>query len=502
MILITFIPLLYPPIPPVVDLMGHMARYRVELDLAHSPDLQRFYEFHWKPVGNLGVDLLVIPLSKLFGLETAVRLIVMAIPPMTVAGFLWVAREVHNRLPPTVLFALPFAYGHAFLFGFLNFSLSMAFAFLAFGLWLRLGHQERTRLRLALFVPISFLLYFTHIFGLGTLGLLAFSAEAVRQHDKGIFWWKAGLLAALHASALALPLLLMVLWRSGAPPGTTGDFFNFWAKAAFILQSLRDRVQWFDMAGVALVLVVLVEARRHPLLTFSRNLAFSVLVLLACFVLLPRIIFGSAYADMRLAPFMLAVAILAIRFRDETYMPLARNLVFLGLAFFLVRIGYHTYSLARAADDHRGKLAALEYVPRGAPMITIVGEDCARMWPMARNSHLGAMATVRRHAFSNDQWAMDVSSLLTVHFTEAGHFMNDPSQITRGKRCSTSERWMIDDALAAIPRGVFDYVWLVDPLPYDRRLVADFIPVWRGPKSILYATSPEAADAARREKAL
>jgi hypothetical protein len=52
---------------------------------------------------------------------------------------LWVAREVHNRLPPTVAFALPLAFGHPFMFGFVNFALSMAFAFLAFGLWLRLG---------------------------------------------------------------------------------------------------------------------------------------------------------------------------------------------------------------------------------------------------------------------------------------------------------------------------------------------------------------------------
>jgi hypothetical protein len=501
MILIAFVPLLYPPVPPLVDLMGHMARYRVELDLANSPDLHRYFDFHWKPVGNLGVDLLVVPLSKVFGLELAVKLIAIVIPPMTVAGFLWVAREVHHRLPPTVAFALPFTYAHPFLFGFLNFTLAMALAFLAFGLWLRLGRLERTRLRLALFVPISFLLYFSHIFGLGTLGLLAFSAEAVRQHDKGIGWWKAGLHAALHASALALPLVLMLLWRTGAPPNTTGDFFNFWAKAAFLLQSLRDTVKWFDFASVAVILVVIVEARRQRKLTFSRNLAFSALVLLAGFVLLPRIIFGSAYADMRLAPFMLAVAVLAIRFRDETYMPLARVLAVLGVAFFLVRIGYNTYNLARAADDHRAKLAALDYIPRGAPMITIVGEDCRKMWPMPRNSHLGAMATVRRHAFSNDQWAMDVSSLLTVRFTEAGHFRNDPSQITRGRRCSTSERWLIDHALQAIPGGVFDYVWLVDPLPFDQRLVADFIPVWRGPRSILYATGPEAADAARREKA-
>ena len=120
-ILLSMVPLIYPPIPPLVDLFGHMGRYRVQLDL------------HWAAIGNLGVDLLVMPLGKLIGLEPAVKLIVLAIPPMTVAGFLWVAREVHHRLPPTALFALPFAYSHPFMFGFVNFALSVGLAFLACG---------------------------------------------------------------------------------------------------------------------------------------------------------------------------------------------------------------------------------------------------------------------------------------------------------------------------------------------------------------------------------
>ena len=126
-----------------------------------------------------------LAVSKLFGLEPAVKLIVLAIPPMTVAGFLWVAREVHGRLPPTALFALPFAYSHPFMFGFVNYALSIALAFLAFGLWLRLARLGRLKLRAILFVPISFIVFFAHTFGWGMLGLMAFSAEAVRQHDRG-----------------------------------------------------------------------------------------------------------------------------------------------------------------------------------------------------------------------------------------------------------------------------------------------------------------------------
>src|SRR4051794_35574381 len=43
----TALPLFYPPVPPLVDLLGHMGRYRVELDLDHSPFLQRYYDYHW-----------------------------------------------------------------------------------------------------------------------------------------------------------------------------------------------------------------------------------------------------------------------------------------------------------------------------------------------------------------------------------------------------------------------------------------------------------------------
>src|SRR5688572_22094501 len=261
LILLSMVPLLYPSIPPLVDLIGHMGRYRVELDLANSPSLQQYYDFRWAAIGNLGVDILVIPMSKLFGLELAVKLIVLAIPPMTVAGFLWVAREVHGRLPPTALFALPFAYSHPFMYGFANYSLSIALAFLAFGLWLRLARLDRLKLRAILFVPISLIVFFAHTFGWGVLGLLCFSAEAVRQHDRGIGWLKAGLKAALHASVMALPVLIMLAWRSEAHGGRTGLWFVARMKMDWILAALRDRWKPFDVASLIVCLVVLVEAR-------------------------------------------------------------------------------------------------------------------------------------------------------------------------------------------------------------------------------------------------
>ncbi|MCA1654268.1 MAG: hypothetical protein ABR588_10645 [Sphingomicrobium sp.] len=487
LILAAMLPLLYPPVPPLVDLFGHIGRYRVELDLAHSPALQRYFTYHWLLMGNLGLDLLIVPMAKLFGLELGAKLLVLAIPPLTVAGFLWVAREVHHRLPPTALFALPFAFGHPFLFGFVNFSLSMALAFLAFGLWLRMARLGATRLRLVVFVPISLLLWLVHTYGWGLLGLLAFSAESVRQHDRGRSWFMAGVHGALHASVMALPLFLTLYWQSGAQQSLALDWFNFTTKWRWVKAALRDRWGWYDQGSlivVALLFVGVIFLRR---LTFSRNLFFSALVLIAVYLMLPRIIFGSAYADMRLVPFIFATILLSIRFKGDTHLPTARVLAIVGLAFSLVRLGGTTVSLTLASLDQSAKLTALDHVPIGARVLTMVGHRCRDDWALPRNAHLGAMVIVRRDGFSNDQWPMLDAKLLGVRdASRFGWFAYDPSEQVRPPSCADREHWAIGLSLARFPRDQFDYLWLIDPPAYNPRLVADLTPVWRGPRTILY----------------
>jgi hypothetical protein len=486
MVLITILPLLWPDVPPLTDLPGHMGRYKVQLDLENSEHLRRFYGFEWALIGNLGVDLLVVPLAKLLGLELAVKLITISIPALTVAGFLWVAREVHGRVPPTALFALPFAYGHPFIFGFVNFALSMALAFLAFGLWLRLARYGRFRLRAALFVPISLLIWVTHIFGWGTLGLMCFSAEAVRQRDRGRGFIEAAFRAGVHCLSMAPPILLMLAWRSGSVGGTTADYFNWKSKWVWVLSALRDRWKWFDIAALAVVGLVLLEALRNRKVEYSRNLAASAIVLLLMFALLPRIIFGSAYADMRLAPYMIAVAALAIRFRPGIGMRYAKVMLAAGLAFFLARTAGSTISFWMYDRTYDHELRALDHVPPGARMVSLVGEVCGTRWRMSRLHHLPGLAIVRREAFSNDQWVMAGAQLLRVHFREGLPFVRDPSQIVTPRKCKGEVYRPINQAIAQVPRAAFDHVWIINSPPIEPRLTSDLRPIWRSGRSVLF----------------
>ncbi len=485
-ILFSTLPLLWPDVPPLTDLPGHMGRYKVQLEIDRSPFLARFYGFEWALIGNLGVDLLVIPLAKIFGLELAVKLIVVSIPALTVGGFLWVAREVHGRVPPTAFFALPFAYGHPFIFGFVNFALSMAFAFLAFALWLRLGRLERFRLRAILFVPISILIWVTHTFGWGTLGLLAFSAEAVRQHDKGMSYFRAAIHSAVHCLSIAPPLLLMLAWRSGQVGGVTTDWFNWRLKWRWAVTALRDRWMIFDIASLAIIALLLTEAIRNKRIEYSRNLAFSALVLLVMFILLPRILLGSAYADMRLVPYLFAVAVIAIRFRPSASARHIQILAVLGLVFFAVRIGGNTISFWKFDRVYDRELAALDHVPRGARLVSFVGERCGKPWTMSRLPHLPGLAIVRNEAFSNDQWVMAGAQLLRVHYPGGRPFIQDPSQVVTLRRCPGEFYFTINQVLAHAPRDAFDYIWLIRPPSFDPRLAEGLRPVWRNGRSVLY----------------
>jgi hypothetical protein len=203
-------------------------------------------------------------------------------------------------------------------------------------------------------------------------------------------------------------------------------------------------------------------------------------------VIIPRIVFGSAYADMRLIPYLFAVALLAIRFRAVPARTTAQVLAVLGLLFFATRTAANTVSLGMAGADQRALLGAIDLMPEGARVITLTGMTCSEYWPPLRNSHLGAMVIVRRDGFSNDQWLLEGVNLLDLKYRAAGYFAADPSQLVRPNNCRDPLHRTIDESLAALPRSDFDFVWLIDVPPYDPTLVQGLRLVWRGPGSVLY----------------
>lgn len=489
MILLAIVPLLLPPIPPLTDLMGHMGRYRVQLDIGTSPWLGHYYSFNWALIGNLGCDLLVQLLGPILGLELAVKLVVMAIPAITVAGLLLLAREIHGRVPATAIFALPLAYGYPFQFGFINFALAMGLMLIAFAFWLRMARTGRLKQRRWVFLIVAFLLWVAHSFAWGVLGILCFIAEVVRERKAGTDWVQSGWRAFLACLPLAPPALLLLPWRGGEAPKGTFDWFNFVFKWRWLYSVLRERVEIWDKAGAILLFVVALSGLWRPLRRYEATLGIGALLLLIVFVCLPRVLLSSAYADMRLAPYMLALGILALR-------PIANRKLALGIAiaaslFFVARITVTTLAFLKFERNYNTQLQALDKVPDGSRVMALINIPCRNAWYSSRMEHLSSMATVRRQAFVNDQWVAPGAQLLRIKYRAPyryfRYFRHDPSQIVRRPDCRARNEPILELALRIFPRDAFDYLWMID-MPRDRWPdESDLQPLWEGQKfGVLY----------------
>ena len=145
--------------------------------------------------------------------------------------------------------------------------------------------------------------------------------------------------------------------------------------------------------------------------------------------------FGSAYADMRLVPYLMAVEFSQSAIADRSIARPRNILAAIGLIFFATRTVANTISLGMAADDQTAKLRAIDAMPEGARVITLTGMTCNEYWPLLRNSHIGAMVIVRRDGFSNDQWVIEGVNLLDLKYRAAGYFAADPSQLVRPNDC-------------------------------------------------------------------
>ncbi|HXD02474.1 MAG TPA: hypothetical protein VN627_04120, partial [Novosphingobium sp.] len=91
------LPFMCTPLPPLGDLYSHIGRYHVMLTHGESPYLDRYYEFHWALIPNMGQDLLMVPVGRLLGAERGGILLSALILPATILGIRAVSIAAHGR---------------------------------------------------------------------------------------------------------------------------------------------------------------------------------------------------------------------------------------------------------------------------------------------------------------------------------------------------------------------------------------------------------------------
>ncbi|MFM9937611.1 MAG: GtrA family protein [Novosphingobium sp.] len=450
------LPAMLAPILPLTDLGGHIARYAVQLDAGRSAVLAQWYSFEWGLLPNLGVDLLVQLLAPRIGLEPAVHLIVGSIPPLTVSGMLLLSRAAHGRIGVNALYALPLAISLPYLYGFANFSLSIALAFHAMALWIAL--ERRPVLRTALFLPLGFALWICHLVGWAVFSLVAGVTTVVAQYRAG-----KGVLRTLAATAvMTLPLLAGPV--AGALAGRGGGeavalFANNDAprKIAWLLMALTDRWLAWDAACVGVIVFVIYLGLRTRGFVVHLGLLITAIVLLGLYLLMPDTIMGSRFADMRLAPVILALLVLCAAPGPQLGSRTARYLLIGALVFGGARLAGSAASMVLSGRQFEETLTAIKAAPRGVNLVSLFVDKCDE-WNTDRRRHIMGYALSRRHQFDNGQWQLPSGQLIAIHNPRLAPFDRDPSTITFLKPCGESPA--LTEVVAAIPR-VVRYLWVI-----------------------------------------
>lgn len=377
------LPPLLVTLPQMADYPAHLAAWHVWLESGHNPAIDAAYRIDWRWIPNLGTELLVRPLAALLPLETAGRLIVIAIPALTALAFLLVDRVLRSRTTAGGLLALATVWAPALLMGFLNFALAVALAFLSLAMWIRL---ERWRWRPLLFLAISPLVWLCHLSGWGVMAVLIGAYE----------WQKRGLVRGAIATWPLWPVLAITL-LSGSGTRGLGGYGPSVITAKYLnwVTGLRDQNQLLDRMSVLLLggLPLFAWARGRVDGRIGRAAILFALLSLA----LPRELGGGDFADYRLVAVALACGCLAI----DIEMP--RHWLALALLPFLIRLAVTSQAWIADAREAEATLGALDHIPRGS--VVAGAYPYYLTWRQPPHAHIFAYATVRRDALTNSDFA-------------------------------------------------------------------------------------------------
>lgn len=393
--------------PQMTDYPSHLAGYKIMLDHGRDPYLTLYFLFNWEWTGNLGAELLMVPLAPVFGVEQAGRLIVALIPFLSGLSIIAVVWSLRKRVGVGAILAFTAIWSPSLLMGFLNYSLSLALALFAFALWVRM---EDSSWRRVVFVPISFIVWLSHVSGWGVMGVLVFGYEWSRRRN-WLDW-----VPFTKPWPLIFPLVPMLAGMGANSKMSYGRWGVLEYKWGILYKAMRSYDQVFDIASLCVVLAVIAFALATR--RFDGRAGWAALILLLLTLIVPRQIFGGDYADYRLSTAALLVACLAIDWPAPRW-----GLALAGL-LFSSRLAVTTVVWYHDAQTARQMIAALDHVPEGARVATAVAIPRSQ-WLFGPFEHFGSYAVVRRSAMENSNFALPDVHMLSMR--EVRYRFNDPT---------------------------------------------------------------------------
>ncbi|HKW54821.1 MAG TPA: hypothetical protein VJO12_14105 [Stellaceae bacterium] len=471
---------------PLFDYPNHLARMHILADLARSPDLQRFYAIHWRPVPDLAMDAVVPALAHLMPLDWAGKAFVLTTLLLLAVGAAALHRVLFDAWSAWPCLAFLLLYSRILLWGFLNYLFGLGLALCATAAWIAL-RRRRAALRLAVGVVAALALFFAHLLAFGLYGVLVMGyemGEALRQRPG---WGRAaGALAIAGATFVPALLILFV-----ATPGALGGAVRYGhplRKIDLLFSVFDNYSRPFDVACFVVVVLALIFLFARRWVRLAPAIALPLGLLLLVYLAMPSQLATASGADHRI-PLLLGLVLVA---GSEWAAPRARArriVLVAALALFVVRLGVVTAVWREGDRLYASLLPALDGLPAGSRVAVAYPPEAlnSEATPLA---HFPTLAIVRRDAFVPTLFAFATQQPVALR----------PAYRALADRLAPERLWAglvtaappLDAGERAVLRG-YDYVAFVGRHAFQLPAQPWLADVFAGPRFALFRVMPDAA---------
>ena len=303
LLLISVLLILAVDIPAMIDYTNHLARIHLLVD-ARTGQPNPFYVIQWGFYPNLALDLIVPEISRVTNPEMAMKLFVIVSQLLVVTGAIALERSVKGRHQFAGLAALLTLNAIPFAWGLLNFQFGVGVALWAIVAWTALTERD-WRLRLAVHASCVVALFASHLFALGIYGLTIGLFELSKERRPSNF-----------AIMAAPPLVLLAFVPHEAVGGTIDWLFALKLTWPIFLMNPFNLVLSACLAAPLAVALALLIYRRA--LTLTRQGWWILAGFGTLYLIFPRRLFDSAYADVRLLTALMLILPAFLNFETQS----------------------------------------------------------------------------------------------------------------------------------------------------------------------------------------
>jgi hypothetical protein len=398
---VSIVPLIFVTHPPLLDYPFHIARAYILDNWNESPLLQSWYSIESFIIPNMGMDLTVLLLTKLFPIEVAGRVFIALTFGITLSGCMFLYRMLYGHLSLWPLISSLLLFNEILLLGFMNYLLGVALLLWAVGFWVWIS-RFGPLLRLLCGTLAATTLFVAHLVALGLYMIVVAGYEL----NRGITTFRldkraAGVDLIVGASTFLAPLVLFLISSTSGETSATISYRQpfLWKKVTYV-GTLLSKHWPVDIALLVVITFLVCIVIFHGRLQLAKSMYLPLILLILSFFLLPWGALSAGYIDQRIpvAILFFAIGCTKLELRSKTW----HRTVLIGLAAFLmlrsVVLSYAWHRQDQVIQEFTNAFCNLPFnsvlfvLSEKPSYHKMLGEETP-VW------HLGSLATIEQRIF-------------------------------------------------------------------------------------------------------